>query len=333
MLFSPAIIALLTASAVSLLMLGWSSLFAVQVLRRWDIRSGSELQLFLERRTYLASTLLAFVLATEAASLLLFVFNAEKMASLFSGAMCAVGTLNVNPFGWPTLLVKVVIFFLATTWLILNQLDTRGYDYPLTRTKYRLLLVIAPLAAVQAFLQLRYFLGLDADVITSCCGSLFGGERRSLATELAGLPPRPAMAAFYGVMAATLAAGVWHGRSRRGGYLFAVLSAAAFVAALVATISFVSLYVYEHPHHHCPFCLLKGEYYWQGYLLYVPLFAATALGLGVGAIQPFRRVPSLRAAAPVLARRLGLTATGLLALVAAWVTVAILTSNLRLLEG
>ena len=72
MLFQPAIIALLLASALSVLGLVASAPFAVEVIRRWDIRSGSERQLQLERRTYLFSTLLTFVLALQLAAVLLF---------------------------------------------------------------------------------------------------------------------------------------------------------------------------------------------------------------------------------------------------------------------
>jgi hypothetical protein len=53
MLFQPAIIALLLASALCVLALAASAPFALDVIRRWDIRSGSERQLQLERRTYL----------------------------------------------------------------------------------------------------------------------------------------------------------------------------------------------------------------------------------------------------------------------------------------
>jgi len=83
MLFQPAIIALLLASSVSALMLLASGPFALSLIRHWDIRSGSERQLGLERRTYLMSTLLAFVFATQLVALLLFIFNADKMSVMF----------------------------------------------------------------------------------------------------------------------------------------------------------------------------------------------------------------------------------------------------------
>ncbi|MDP2878440.1 MAG: hypothetical protein Q8N74_02795, partial [Sulfuricella sp.] len=144
MLFQPAIIALLLASAVSVALLAAAAPLAWELVRHWDIASGSERQLRLERRTYLMSTLLTFVFATQLVALLLFVFNADKMAVMFVGAMCAVGTLNANAFGFPALIAQIVVFFLAAAWLVLNHADSRAYDYPLVRVKYSLLLGILP---------------------------------------------------------------------------------------------------------------------------------------------------------------------------------------------
>ena len=160
-------------------------------MRHWDIRSGSQRQLELERRTYLVSTLLGFVFVTQLVALLLFVFNADRMSVMFVGAMCAVGTLNVNPFGFPALLAQILVFFLASSWLVVNDVDTRARDYPLARIKYGLLLAILPFVVAALSLQLRYFLGLKADVITSCCGSLFSTESSNLARRRR----RPAAAA------------------------------------------------------------------------------------------------------------------------------------------
>ena len=333
MLFQPAIIALLLASTVSVAMLAAAAPFAWELVRHWDIASGSERQLRLERRTYLMSTLLTFVFATQLVALLLFVFNADRMAVMFVGAMCAVGTLNVNPFGFPALIAQIVAFFLAAAWLALNHADTRAYDYPLVRVKYSLLLGILPFVALSLALQLEYFLNLKADVITSCCGSLFSGDAKTLTGDAAALPPSPAMALFYGALAAAIASAVAYALRGRGGYLVAATSAAAFVSALIGILSFVSLYIYEHPHHHCPFCILKPEYNYQGYWMYVPLFAATAAGLGVGALQPFARIASLAAIVPGISRRLAWIGAAGFAAFAAVATFMIWRSNLILLEG
>jgi hypothetical protein len=333
MLFQPAIIALLLAGAVSLLVLVAAAPFALQVIRRWDVRSGSELQLVLERRTYLFSTLTAFVFVTQIGALLLTVFNADRMAVMFVGAMCAVGTLNANAWGFPMLYAQIAVFFLAAVWLTLNQVDNQAPDYPLVRVKYALLLLLLPALAATFALQLKYFLNLRADVITSCCGSLFSEQGPALASEASAREAQPAILLFYSALGAAIFANGLHAGLRRrwSGGIAALASAVAFVAAIVGILSFVSLYVYEHPHHHCPFCLLKPEYGHQGYLLYVPLFVSTAAGLGAGILQPFAGVGSLEVLVPQASGRLaGVAALGF-ALFAATATIMVLQSNLILL--
>lgn len=333
MLFQPAIIALLLASGVSVALLAAAAPYAWELIRRWDIGSGSELQLRLERRTYLLSTLVSLLLATQLVALLLFVFNADRMSVMFVGAMCAVGTLNVDPFGFPALIAQIVVFFLAAVWLVVNYTDNQAYDYPLVRVKYAGLLAILPFVALAFGLQLEYFLKLRADIITSCCGSLFSGESQGLAAELAALPPAPAMALFYTAQAVAVAGAAFYALKKRGGYLAAATAAAAFAAGLTGIISFVSLYVYENPHHHCPFCILKPDYGYQGYWMYLPLFAATAAGLGVGALQPFARIPSLADIVPTVAGKLAWLAALGFTVFAAVASFLILHSNLILFEG
>ena len=335
MLFQPAIIALLMAAGVAVFMLLASAPFALRVIRHWDIRSGSEAQLVMERQTYLFSTLLSFVFVAQLAALMLFVFNADRLSVMFVGAMCAVGTLNVNAYGFPSLIVQMMVFFLAAMWLAINHVDTRAPDYPLVRIKYGLLLLLLPLLILSFWLELQYFLGLKANVITSCCGSLFSEEAETIASEASAMEALPAMYLFYGGMAVAIFNAVWHWRrgGRLSGWLLAAASVAGFAVAISGVLAFISLYIYEHPHHHCPFCVLKPEYDYRGYWLYVPLFAATATGLGAGALQAFARVPSLQAVIPRVSSRLaGVTAVGYI-LFTVLATYFVVASNLILIEN
>ena len=139
MIISPAIIALTLGSVLIALITGYAAGIGIQILRWWDIHSGSDRQLSLERKTYLIATVLSYVMTFELASLFLFVYTADHMHGLFIGAMCAAGTLNANDWGYPALVLKTVNFLACGVWLIVNYLDNRGYDYPLIRFKYRLL--------------------------------------------------------------------------------------------------------------------------------------------------------------------------------------------------
>lgn len=334
MIFQPAIIALLLAAGLSLAMLLAASPFAVQVIRHWDIASGSERQLKLERLTYLFATLVAFVCLVQIAAALLFVFTADKLSTMFVGAMCAVGALNVNAYGFPALYAQLALFFLAILWLAINHVDSRARDYPLVRLKYGLLLAAMPLFAVSLWLQLGYFLGLKADVITSCCGSMFSEQSETLASEVTALAARPALIVFYGTLAGAMAFSVWHwlGRGHVSGYLTGLASLAGFVAAIAGIIAFVSLYIYEHPHHHCPFCILKPDYDYQGYALYLPLFAGAAAGMSAGVLRLFARRPSLAAVVDTASRQLaGVAAVGF-GLFLAIATFMIRHSGLMLLD-
>ena len=221
MLIHPAILALVIVSLTVSGLLAMAGGFAVQVLRHWDIRSGSERQLRLERRTYLVSTLMAFAFLAQSLSLLLFVYTAESLSEQFVGAMCATGVLNVNAWGWPTLALKIILFFAGAAWLMLNRVDLQGRDYPLVRPKYALLLALIPLVWAEAVLQLVFFLQLNPDIITSCCGALFTPEGEGVAAELTGTAPGTALVLFYVFALGSLAAGLVTVWRRRGGALHA----------------------------------------------------------------------------------------------------------------
>lgn len=330
MLLNPAILALILVSAIISFMLLLAAGFAIQLLKLWDINSGSELQLRLERRTYLISTLLTWAFAFELISLILFVYNAESMSGQFVGAMCATGVLNVNVWGWPTLFLKIVIFFAGAIWLAINYLDNKGYDYPLVKIKYLLLLLIVPLVVTEFFVQARHFLEMNPDVITSCCGSLFSADAVGVAAEVSGLSPRAAIGVLYGSGLAVMLSGSWYLSRKTAGLLFAFSSIGVFIAALMAIISYISLYIYEHPHHHCPFCILKSGHDYAGYALYMPLFLATAIALAAGVISLWRKVPSLGAAVETVAPRLTFIALSLFAIFYAMATWLVLRSNLTM---
>ena len=332
MIFHPSIIALYLSSALISFMVLYSAYYGIQILRRWDIQSGDELQLILERRTYLVSTLLAYTFAFQLASLFLFIYTVDHLHRLFVGAMCAAGTLNVNPFGYPALILKVMNFLFAGLWLILNDADTRGYDYPLIRKKYWFLLLIAPFLLGEAILQANFFLRLRPDVITSCCGTLFSTDTGRMASEIAPLPSLPMKATFYLTMASTVALGLYFYLKNRGGYFFSSLSMVAFILSILSIISFISLYYYELPTHHCPFCILQKEYGYIGYPLYLCLLAGGVSGMGVGVLMPFRKIGSLSEGLPSLQKRLALLSFILYAIFAVMVTLRMVFSDF-ILEG
>jgi hypothetical protein len=133
---------------------------------------------------------------------------------------------------------------------------------------------------------------------------LFSEDADSVAGEIAHLPSFGAKIAFYAGVSLTLGVGIYVYVTEKGARLFSCLSTGFFFLSLAAIISFISLYFYELPTHHCPFCILHKEYHYIGYLMYLSLFAAGIAGCALGVINRFRNVVSLKKIVPLVVRRL-----------------------------
>jgi hypothetical protein len=329
-MFHPGIFALLLGSGLTAAMLCYSAYEGLRIIRSWDIDCGSEGQLELERKTYLISTLMSYAMGFQLLSLFLFIYTADTLSPLFIGAMCAAGSLKVNGFGYPTLMVKIGSCLLAGLWLIVNTTDNKAHDYPLIRIKYWLLLLIAPLLIVETTLQGLYLLSLRPNIITSCCAVLFSADADTAMSELLALPHWLSQAIFFVSAPMALAAGLYVYLKAKGAILFAIATLCHFIISMVALISFISIYFYELPTHHCPFCLLHQEYGYIGYLLYATILVGAISGMGVGVIHPFRSIASLHQVIPPMQKKLAmlsLSATLVFMLIAVY---AILFSNLSM---
>ncbi|MCU0840635.1 MAG: hypothetical protein MUC79_02805 [Thiobacillaceae bacterium] len=327
MILQPAALALLFAASLNALLLGAAGLFALHLLARWRPEAGGEAQIGLERRTHLVSSVVALSLWPALPLLALFVHTADASAPFFTGAMCAVGSLKANAWGLPALGLMLAGFFLATAWLVLHRLDALGSDRPLIRAKYRLLLVLAPVALAQAALLWLYFLGLRPALITSCCGSLFGPAATGVAAQFAAMPEALARPLLFLALVATLGAGATYLYGGRLGKTFGLLAALHFPLALAAIVAFIAPYIYEQPNHHCPFCLLQAEHGHAGWVLYPLLFLGTAAGVGAG-LAAAARAGSLKAEAPRLAATLARLSVAALAAFGAAVVAYLGRSNL-----
>lgn len=329
MTLSPTVISLLAASSLTAAMTLAAALLGVVILRGWDPASGSELQLRLERHTYLVSTILGVVLFFRIPALFLFIAFADSMSGSIVGAMCAFGSFHVNSHGFPALLLNVLFALMSGVWLIINRLDAQGYDYPLIRVKYRFLLIMAPLAVAGAVEEFRFFGNIAPDVITSCCGSLFSQRPGVEISDIFVLPVPPLYTLVLLVGGAIVVSPLLQGRWGYAPLLQGGASIISFPLSIVFVIAAVSPYVYELPTHHCPFCILKQEYHFVGHLLYGTLLISTVSGIGAGISWYWRKVPSLSQVIPRFSRRISIVSSlcHLIFLVVS--TLCITLSNLR----
>jgi len=271
-----------------------------------------------------------YVLGFQIVSAFLFIYTVDDVHKLFVGAMCATGSLNANPVGWYALLSKIAVFFFSGLWIALNYVDQRVEDYPLVRLKYNLLIVLLPVIGLDLFLQIKYFLGLDPDIITSCCGSLFTDSGIGVGSSMSTLPVRLSMVVFYTSIILFFAFSYLCLHSKRGSlrYVHSAFAAVLFFVALAAIVSFVSIYIYELPTHHCPFDIFQRQYSFIGYPLYISLFCGIFFGILPGVFQPLKRVISLKETIDRIERKWVFCSMGCISIFVVFVTYPVLFSNL-----
>jgi hypothetical protein len=121
-------------------------------------------------------------------------------------------------------------------------------------------------------LEVAYFSNISLEKPVSCCSVIFGlsGEN-SLPF---GLDVIMIVAIFY-LLALLNILFIW----QKQAYALAVSSIGFLFVAYYAITHFFGTYIYQLPTHICPFCMLQGEYYYIGYLIWGLLFVTVFFGI------------------------------------------------------
>ncbi|MGI9536149.1 MAG: hypothetical protein ACR2PB_03700 [Desulfocapsaceae bacterium] len=280
-------IALITCSVVTFIFGVVGAVTALQVLRYWDIGSDSEQQIRLEEQIWLAATLVEFGLVVQIISAIIFIYAADYFATVLTGAMCAAGSLSANYYGLPALGFKLATIFLGTLWIILHRLDIGSEDFLFTGIKSYWLLALLPLLIVDGVLVILYLVNLEPEIITSCCGIIFGGDAAggyslfdySSSATILSLLAITTVLLLAGSVFQLRAKGVSRATFLIVGWLLVFGWVGFYLLALVVITVLVSPYVYAMPHHRCPFDLLQYPYVVIGFPLYLFLHGAVLSGL------------------------------------------------------
>ncbi len=270
-LLSNEVVVFLCLEAVLLGLLTLAFVSAIQILRHWDFHSTSTAQYRLEKRAYLVVLIVLFSLIAKITLLPFFGYMVDELAAIVPGAMCGAGVISANGFGSPLLALKVVILALGGTWLIVNKEDLAAVDYPHFIAKFRFFLVIYLFVLVETVLDVLYLSSISTLSPVQCCSKIFGvsgGGGLPL-----GLDTSLLLVLFYLLSALILVLAF----ARYS--LPSLLANAAFLyLGYHAVVEFFGTYVYELPTHKCPFCMLQGEYYYVGYLIWGCLFLGVFFG-------------------------------------------------------
>jgi hypothetical protein len=290
-LVHPFLLARLVSGVAASILLLAAVRTAVRVLRRWRVGSLAEGQITLARRAELVAALVQTALGIAILGLALTVLAADRLSGSIRGAMCAYGVLASTPTGFAALATSAAAALACVLWLVLHRLDLRLREPVLTRRKFVALLGVAPLVWLDLWTTARFAADLDLGVVSSCCSVSLDDADVVLGAARSGTSHVLWSAAGVLGALAALGAALFVRRHPGGASALpaALLSAAAAVAAVPATLFVVAPYAYETPSHLCPFCLLRADVWGLGWPLFVSLFAGTALGLGIGVAELQRR--------------------------------------------
>ncbi len=274
MIISPEVLTILILNGLIVIFASISLIFAIKIALYWDIDSTTEYQYRLEKRGYLVSTIIKYILSIKIPLFLFFIWTLDKTSNLITGAMCGAGVINSSDIGIYLMVIKIVNIYLFTIWLTLHNIDLGYENLKYTKLKFRLYMVLYILIVVEAYFIVQMFSGIDIDKIVSCCGTIFSSNSSKTLSTILNIDQTIIVYLFIVNYIVLIFFYI-----KRVKYLFGILNILFLITSIISLISFFSTYIYELPTHHCPFCLLQSDYYHIGYILYTLLFLGTLYGL------------------------------------------------------
>ncbi len=247
--------------------------FSVQLIKNWQTTSNSEGQISLERSSYLIGAIVQFGLLFQVILLLMFLNTVNiHLTGQIEGAMCAIGVLGANDYGYPLLYLKLISLLSYALYLIFNYFDQREPEYPLTPIKFWFIFPAFALMSLDLFWTFRFFSLIEPNIIATCCSVSFLSESSSpfalyqTANHLpiylwawSGLFLLMAVMSFFWLKPFARL-GFW--------YLQSVLGIVYVVLSVFLLKNFFVKYIYGLPSHNCLFDIFWAKYYYIGFVLY-----------------------------------------------------------------
>jgi len=274
-LLTPEVLVILILDAIFAFLGTIAFVLSLKIVFKWDINSTSTTQYKLEKQSYLIATIIKYILYIKLPMFLYFIFVQDKLSIYIPGAMCAVGVVNSTSYGFYAMIVKIINLYLFSSWLVLNKVDLENEKMPYTKIKFVFYIIIYFFLMSEITLQVMEFFSLDPSRIVSCCGTVFSAASKSYVSSLLSLPNSLIVSVFYINFLLVLISYAF-----KKTIYFMVLNLFFIFTAIVSLIAFFGTYIYELPTHHCPFCMLQGDYHYIGYVLYTTLFIGTFSAIG-----------------------------------------------------
>lgn len=251
-----------------LLLLSFTLLQTLYILRFYRVSSVSELQYRVEKKSYLITTVISVALIVKIALVAFFTYSLNELSLIVPGAMCGAGVLSSNEYGEIALSLKLLVLLLSSLWIMLHRADLYTTDSKYFKKKMWFFVAIYILVLVEFIVSIAFYSSIETLNPVMCCSAIY--------TESSGQNPIPfnmpkleLISLFYTLYIAVLVSAY-----RENKKLLLLFSVLFLYIAYYAAVYFFSAYIYEIPTHKCPFCMLQKEYYYVGYLIYSTLFLA-----------------------------------------------------------
>lgn len=274
MLLTPEVIALLILDTIFLLFGAFAFYISIPIALKWNINSTSAFQYALEKKAILVATIIKYIFILKIPLFLFFIFTADKISGVITGAMCAAGVVNSVDFGLSLFVFKILNLYIFGFWLYLHVEDMKDEKLSYTKLKFIIFIAAFFLLVTEIIYEISFFTSLDVDKIVSCCGTLFSAASTSTISFIFDISNPLIVGAFYISFAMYLVSYFLKNEK-----LFLVTNISFFIVSVLSLILFFGTYIYQLPTHHCPFCFLQKDYYYIGYVLYITLFVGTFVGI------------------------------------------------------
>lgn len=253
---SPEVFIELFLEGLLLVLLGYTFLTSVNILRLYKEGEISDSQLYLEKKTYLITSLVQASLVLKLILVVFFVYALDELSDVIPGAMCVTGVLDANDYGSVLLVIKLFVLLLSALWLVLKKEAFKK------RIIFFLLLYV--FIVFEFIVSLFYFSNISVETVVSCCSSKYKHFENMIPF---GISKQELLALFYTLYILVFLSTYFQLKKA----LF-VSSSLFVVISYYAIVYYFGAFFYGNSTHICPFCILKEEYYYIGYALYSLLF-------------------------------------------------------------
>lgn len=246
---------------------------ALFVLKGWDLDRYDAMQYRRQKYAWLVATLLIFSIALAIFALAYFVFTLDTLSSIVPGAMCAAGVISYTANGIYLLYLKIITLGLAGWWILLYREEIYRGDWHHLKKRMYLAILLSLLWTVTWIMQWHFFAAIDTHRVLRCCTTLYG-LFEGVNPLPWGLDPLRLAILFFLLYGTIIAA--WIGRERR---ILLVALLLFLIVSYYAVLYIFGPYIYEQPNHNCPFCMMKRDYYYVGYILWGALTGGSFAGI------------------------------------------------------